>query len=229
VVALHGCGGLFTASEGRRGELNARHQAMADMLVAEGYAVLFPDSLTPRGEKELCTQRIGERTVGQVQRRADALAAIAWAAAQPWTPAQRVALLGWSHGGSTVLGTTDVRRADVAAQAVRPALAIAFYPGCTAALQAGYRPSTRLVLMLGEKDDWTAPGPCIELGRAAGAEVHVYAGSYHDFDNPVAKVRVRRDVPNGVHPGQGVHVGGNPKARAQAYGRLLQLLREAFK
>ncbi len=228
VVALHGCGGLFAAQGTRKGELNARHQGMADFLVAEGYAVVFPDSLTPRGEKELCTQRMGQRAVGQVHRRADALAAVAWAAAQPWTPGQRVALLGWSHGGSAVLGSTDARRADVTAQAVRPAVAVAFYPGCSAALQAGYRPSTRLVLMLGEKDDWTAPGPCVELGRAAKAEVNLYAGSYHDFDNPVGKVRLRHDVPNGVNPGQGVHVGANPQARAQSYGRLLQLLRETF-
>ncbi|MES2937827.1 MAG: dienelactone hydrolase family protein [Pseudomonadota bacterium] len=228
VVALHGCGGLFAVQGARKGELNARHQGMADLLVAEGYAVVFPDSLTPRGEKELCTQRTGQRAVGQVHRRADALAAIAWAAAQPWTPSQRVALLGWSHGGSAVLGSTDARRGDVAAQGVRPAVAVAFYPGCSAALQAGYRPSTRLVLMLGEKDDWTAPGPCVELGRAANAEVNLYEGSYHDFDNPVGKVRLRHDVPNGVNPGQGVHVGANPQARAQSYGRLLQLLGEAF-
>ncbi len=73
VIALHGCGGLSATRGARRGLLNARHQAMADLLVAQGYSVVFPDSLTPRGESELCTQKIGTRKIDQIGRRADAL------------------------------------------------------------------------------------------------------------------------------------------------------------
>lgn len=229
VVALHGCGGLYATTGARRGQLNARHQAMADLLVSEGYAVLMPDSLTPRGESELCTQRIGQRRIDQTERRADALGALAWTAAQPGLDAGRVALLGWSHGGSAVLSATDASRGDVRSAPVTPALAVAFYPGCGAAARGGYRPSTRLVMMLGELDDWTPPGPCIELGRQVGAEVHVFPGAYHDFDNPAGRVRVRTDVPNGVRPGQGVHVGPDPQAREKAYARLLTLLREGLR
>ena len=229
VIALHGCGGLYATSGVRAGQLNARHQAMADLLVLQGYTAVFPDSLTPRGETELCTQKIGARRIDQTQRRADTLAALAWVAAQPWADPARIALLGWSHGGSAVLSASDATRADVQGAAVRPALAVAFYPGCSAALRAGYRPSAPLVLMLGEKDDWTPPGPCIELGKAVGAEVNIYADSYHDFDNPTGQVRLRSDVPNGLKPGHGVHVGPNPAARALAYARLQVLLQQAFK
>lgn len=229
VVALHGCGGLYASRGLRKGQLNARHQAMAELLVAEGYAAVFPDSLTPRGESELCTQKIGSRKIDQTERRADALAALAWVAAQPWVQPTRIAVLGWSHGGSAVLSATDAARADVRAQPVRPAVAIAFYPGCSAALKSGYRPSAPLVLMLGEKDDWTPPGPCIALGKAVGAEANVYPDSYHDFDNPAGAVRLRTDVPNGIHPGQGVHAGPNPVAREQAYARLREVLHQAFR
>ena len=229
VVALHGCGGLYATTGLRKGQLNARHQAMADLLVAEGYNAVFPDSLTPRGETELCTQKIGTRKIDQTQRRADVLGTLAWVATQPWAQAGRVALLGWSHGGSAVLSATDASRADVRGQAFKPALAVAFYPGCAAALKSGYKPSTPLVLMLGEKDDWTPPEPCVELGKVVGAEVNVFADSYHDFDNPVGQVRLRKDVPNGVNPGQGVHVGPNLAAREQAYTRLRLLLVQAFK
>ena len=107
-------------------------------------------------------------------------------------------------------------------------MAIAFYPGCSAAARVNYQPNAPLILMLGEKDDWTAPGPCIALGRAVGAEVNVFADSYHDFDNPVGVVRLRKDVPNGVNPGQGVHVGPNPVAREKADARMLEALRMAF-
>ena len=229
VVALHGCGGMYATKGLREGQLNARHQAMANLLLAEGYNAVFPDSFTPRGETQLCTQKIGSRKIDQTERRADALGTVAWVASQPWAQPNRIALLGWSHGGSAVLSATDSKRADVSGQAVKPVVAVAFYPGCAAAIRSGYKPSAPLVLMLGEKDDWTPPAPCIALGKDVGAEVNVYADSFHDFDNPVGEVRLRKDVPNGVNPGQGVHVGPNPVAREQAYARLKVLLAKALK
>ena len=229
VIALHGCGGLYATAGSRKGQLNARHQAMADLLVSEGYNAVFPDSLTPRGEIELCTQKIGSRKIDQTERRADVLGTLAWVATQPWAQPNRIALLGWSHGGSAVLSSTDATRSDVRNLAVKPAIAVAFYPGCAAATKSGYKPSAPLVLMLGEKDDWTPPAPCIALGKEVGAEVNLYADSYHDFDNPVGEVRLRKDVSNGVNPGQGVHVGANPVAREQAYARLKVVLAKALK
>ncbi|MEI8030469.1 MAG: dienelactone hydrolase family protein [Comamonadaceae bacterium] len=228
VVALHGCGGLYATSGARKGRLNARHQAMADLLLAQGYAVVFPDSLTPRGVTRLCTQKMADRSITQTERRRDALATMNWVAAQPWATPSKIALLGWSHGGSAVLAVTDRHNKEVAVQAVKASVAIAFYPGCSAARKTGYQPNTRLLMLLAAQDDWTPPGPCIELGQAVGAEVHVYPDSYHDFDNPVGAVTLRRDVPNGVNPGQGVHAGPNREAREQAYARVLEVLRVAF-
>jgi dienelactone hydrolase len=228
VLALHGCGGLYATVGTRQGQLNARHQGMADMLLAQGYAVLFPDSLSSRGLTQICTQKIGSRLITQTERRRDALAGMNWVAAQPWANSSRVALLGWSHGGSAVLSATDAKHVQVAAQSVKPRVAIAFYPGCSAARKAGYQPNTQLVMLLGALDDWTPPEPCVALGKEVRAEVHVYADSYHDFDNPVGVVKLRTDVPNGVHPGQGVHAGPNREAREQAYALVRQLLSAAF-
>ncbi|WP_394790592.1 dienelactone hydrolase family protein [Rhodoferax sp.] len=228
VIALHGCGGLYARGGAADGKLNERHQAMAEMLLQEGYAVLWPDSLTPRGVDQLCTQKIGQRSITQAERRRDALAALAWVAAQPWARPNAIALMGWSHGGSAVLAATDARQSEVAAQRQKFAAAIAFYPGCGAASKDGYQPNTALTLLLGEKDDWTPAAACITLGQAVGAEVHVYPDSYHDFDNPSGKVRLRRDVPNGLHPGQGVHAGRNPAAREEAYARVREELRQAL-
>lgn len=228
VVALHGCGGLYATSGARKGQLNARHQAMADLLLAQGYTVVFPDSLSPRGVSQLCRQKMGDRAITQTQRRHDALATLNWVTAQAWGQSSKIALLGWSHGGSAVLSATDAGRGEVSAQALKATVAIAFYPGCGATRKAGYRPNTRLVMLLGALDDWTPPGPCVELGKATGAEVHVYPDSYHDFDNPLGSVKLLPGIPNGVHPGQGVHAGPNPVAREQAYARVLELLRAAF-
>ena len=229
VVALHGCGGLYSSAGQPKDQLSGRHQAMAELLVANGYGVVFPDSLMPRGETELCTQKIGSQKISQTERRADALAALTWARRE--TGQAPIALLGWSHGGSAVLAATDATRADVREQAPQPVVAIAFYPGCGVPLKSNYRPTAPLVLMLmlGELDDWTPPGPCIALGKAVGAEVNLYPGSYHGFDSSFGEVRLRTDVPNGVNPGRGVHVGPNPAAREQAEFRLLEVLWTAMK
>lgn len=54
-------------------------------------------------------------------------------------------------------------------------------------------------------------------------EVVLYPGAHHGFDGE-GPVRLRRDVPNGVNRGQGVHVGGDPKARRESLLRLEQWL-----
>lgn len=56
---------------------------MAEMLVDEGYTVKYPDSMGPRGETEVCTEKLADRKVTRNHRRADALAAMGWVALSP--------------------------------------------------------------------------------------------------------------------------------------------------
>jgi dienelactone hydrolase len=225
MVLLHGCGGFLD----RRGQLAERYTEMAARLNALGVHVLITDSLGPRGERELCTQRTGTRRITQAQRRLDALGALVWLAARPGVDRQRLGLLGWSNGGSTVLAATNRRHAQVATASVQPSLAVAFYPGCEAELARGYEPSVPLLMLLGEADDWTPAAPCKALATAApGVQWQAFEGAYHGFDG-TGPVRLRKDVPNGVNPGQGVHVGGQPAARAAAHARLEAFLRDSWR
>ena len=66
VIALHGCGGMYSTAKSRRDDLSLRHQAMAELLVGEGYVVLFPDSFRSRGRDEICTIENRERTITQM-------------------------------------------------------------------------------------------------------------------------------------------------------------------
>lgn len=226
MLLLHGCGGVY----GRGTQPAERYRELAGRLNALGIHVLVTDSLTPRGESELCTQRIGSRKVTQVQRRHDVLGALQWLAGRTEVDRRRLGVLGWSHGGSAVLAATNLRHPEVAGAAVRPSLAVAFYPGCGAELQRGYEAVAPLLLLLGEADDWTPAAPCEELARHAGAvkaQFEVYAGAYHGFDGN-GRLRVRNDVPNGVRPGRGVHVGANPAARDASALRLARFLREEW-
>ena len=137
--------------------------------------------------------------------------------------------MGWSHGGSAVLGATNLNHPDVARAVVRPRLAVAFYPGCEADVRRGYRASTETLLMLGLADDWTPAAPCQTLAGEGPPRVSVLAweGAYHGFDD-TGPVRHRADVPNGVNPGQGVHRGGHPEARQASQQALVDALQRAL-
>ncbi len=225
VLLLHGCGGMLN----KHGQPSAKMREYAALLHQRGWHVLALDSLSARGGTELCTQRIGTRKVTQAERRRDALGALQWLAAQPQVDARRLALLGWSNGGSTVLATTNLAHALVRGADVQPRFAAAFYPGCEAESQRGYRPVSDTLLLVGQLDDWTAAEPCQRLAQDGPPRVTVltYEGAYHGFDGS-APLRLRSDVPNGVHPGQGVHVGGQPAARAASQAALVQALQAAF-
>lgn len=226
IVLFHGCGGMFNS----RGALTERMHDYSALLNAEGWHVLMLDSLTPRGVKELCTVETMKRSVDQSNRRQDALGALQWLVVQPGVDARRLVLLGWSHGGSTVLAASNVRHPLVAQSTVKPAAAIAFYPGCAVEQDRGYEGSAPLLLMVGEADDWTPARPCRDLAAQATSAVQfiAYPGAYHSFDGN-SLVRVRKEVPNGVNPGQGVTAGGQPEAREASRRALLTFLRERLK
>ena len=228
IVLMHGCGGPFDG----RGRLAERYTELAARLNAMGVHVLVTDSFTPRGQKQICTQPTGQRSITQQQRRRDALGALQWLAQQPGVDGTRLGLLGWSNGGSTVLAAINQRHPEVAASTLRPSLAVALYPGCEQESQRGFAPTAPLLMLLGELDDWTPPGPCKALAASVSASAppvqwEAYANAYHGFDS-TAPVRLRRDVPNGVNPGQGVHVGGEPAARAASALRLKQFLEQTW-
>lgn len=242
VVVLHGCGGLYATQGARKGLLAARHQAMADMLNAWGYHAVFPDSFTARGLPSICAIATGQRSVTMRERRRDVLASQAWVRSQAWVDPAKVALLGWSNGGSSVLAATDAGHDEVQSAGAPFATAIAFYPGCGASLKSGYRPNTALTLLLGQDDDWTPIAPCLELMDklqsapapfAQRVSHTVYPNALHGFDTPTGlrgeiPITQRSDVPSRLHSGRGVSVGANPAAREAANAQVRQVLEQAF-
>lgn len=228
VIALHGCGGLYSTANNPQEQLNARHAGMAKFITDHGYSIIFPDSFTTRGEISLCSQKFSSRRIKQSHRADDVDGVLSWLSEQSWVDQSKIALLGWSHGGSAVLRSTDANRHNVMNRRTQPDVAVAFYPGCSDALKDQYRPQVPLVMMLAELDDWTPPLPCIELANHSNSKFYLYPNSYHDFDNPVGNVKLRTDVPNGVNPGKGVHVGRNPVTGPQSWNQLLMVLQRRW-
>src|SRR3954454_13571497 len=98
VIALHGCGGLNGSSD----RLQPRYRDWAERLLKAGYAVLLPDSY---GSRELGPQcRVKERRVlARRERVADIVATRQWLTQQSWVAPDRVSLIGWGNGASSLL------------------------------------------------------------------------------------------------------------------------------
>jgi dienelactone hydrolase len=227
IVMLHGCGGAYA----RDGRLNARHRMWGELLAAQGYVVLMLDSFSARGIKELCTQPLAQRPLKEADRVGDAYAAQAYLRTRQDVRADAIGVLGWSHGGGVVLDTVARAPRELVTQGVIPfTAAVAFYPGCSARARHAdrFHPDAPLLVLMGEADDWTPAAPCRALAdaviaRGEAMQLVTYPETYHDFDNPGLKhAHVRHEVPNGVHPGQGVTTAPNPVAREDAKARVTQ-------
>jgi dienelactone hydrolase len=158
VVILHDCSGLGPRPSGAPARWSQE-------LVARGYVVVIPDSF--------------------------AYAALAHARALPFVDARRVGVMGGSHGGSTTLAAMAAPESEWEALARTKrggfAGAVALYPGCRAALGSWhadtgtYRAVAPLLILIGDKDDWTPAGPCVALARSSQptehpVEIVVYPG-----------------------------------------------------
>jgi dienelactone hydrolase len=228
VVALHGCNGPYDS----RGGLNELQRRYAADLNAAGLHVLVLDSFSARGVREICSLKSSRRPVTLADRRDDVGVALAWLAARPEVDASRLVLLGWSHGAQTVLAALDASDPAVQSRTVHPRAAVAFYPGCSAPHRNfDYRLQAPLLMLLGEKDDWTPVGACLDLHRRLSIhpprfELEVYPDSYHAFDSGSA-VRVRDNV--GSTASGTATVGANPAAREASRVRMLGFLAELLR
>ena len=220
IVLLHGCSGLWAANH----EPTPMYRNWAEMLRARGFVALHVDSFGPRGQKEICTQVDRPVRPGR-ERAADAKAALRWLASRPDVDPNRIHVMGWSNGGSTVLYAI---KGSVAPGEPRFRSAVAFYPGCRALTREPYRSSVPLLIEIGDADDWTPASYCrtlVEHAQGAPIDIDVYEGAHHAFDNIVGQVRERPNVSNANRPGgRGATVGPNPEARAKAVKRTLEYL-----
>jgi dienelactone hydrolase len=172
VILLHGCTGPVTAQT----------QDWVKTLNAWGFHAVALDSFGPRGATGSVVCQRPFSVVSPEQRGAEAHEVARWVTQQPWAT-QKVALVGFSHGGNAVLhavASRDVQR-NVGAPAA--AAAVAFYPGCGDGMHSD-KPAIPVQFHIGESDTWTAAGPCRDLARNWGTEIFTYPGAVHAFDIP---------------------------------------------
>ena len=224
VVALHACDGLGAGLAHGEAPIDPRYQEWGEHLKAAGFAVLFPDSFGSRGLTSQCGTR--QRAVRASRTRInDANAARHWLQAQPFVIADRVSLLGWSHGATTALYT--VRRHAGAARDKTPDFrsAVALYPNCQRSGTLAWSARIPTLILIGRADDWTLAATCEQMvagarGRSAGTQIMVYANAPHDFDRAGLALTERTDIANSANPNGRVHIGTNAAARADVFKRV---------
>ena len=172
LVLAHTCGGVSPQTE-----------VWGKLLASWGYVVVAPDSIAPRGEKSVCGRG---NVVNGNMRVADVAGAIDFLNAQPFVRKGEIGLIGHSHGGWTTVRAVQ-KNYGLAARGLKAA--VAYYPSC--APQFDRDVAVPLLIMIGDRDDWTLAENCRKL-QAAGftqpslVDVVYYPNAYHSFDSKAA-------------------------------------------
>ena len=176
------------------------------------------DSLRPRDIKSVCTWSGRDATDILERRIRDAYDAKQYLASLPFIDSKRVAVIGWSHGGATVVNL-------LLAEHQEPfKAAIALYPACRYSLAESNAP---LLILIGARDDWTPAERCVAkmpVGKGRhDLELQVYPNAYHAYDSPGPP----HDV-SGAH-GSSHHLEHDPVAEQDSIVRVREFLEKYLK
>jgi dienelactone hydrolase len=199
VILGHTCGGVdaLTDEWGKR-------------LASWGYLTLAPDSFGPRGLKSVCTNGSALTPNARV---ADVAGALDFLSVQPDVIKGRIAVIGQSHGGKLALRAVQ-KKFDLASRGLRGG--VAYYSNCV--VEQDRFIVLPLLLLEGEKDDWSSMANCHALQSAVPSpplQAIFYPSAMHGFDNTGAMST--RAVP--CSNGRTCHLGYDSQAASDAEAR----------
>jgi dienelactone hydrolase len=200
VVMMHGRAGAYSSAANGKYDastLSRRHQEWGRIWARQGYLALLVDGFGPRGyphgfprfSYDTRPEALNEVTV----RPLDAYGALAYLRTRRDVAGDRIALQGWSNGGSAALATMS--RTAPGINSPTPATgfraALVFYPACglKGQFNDGILPYAPVRVFQGSADEEVSPRHCAELvakSRALGGDIafHLYPDATHDFDDP---------------------------------------------
>jgi len=222
VVLLHGCHGVLPGT-----------REWGRWFAARGYVALVVDSWTPRRVGDYC---VPGPDIPSTERFDDAVGALRWLHGRAYVDRAHIGVVGWSHGGVfsvAVVNGPSLERAR-ARGVVLPEpgyrAAVGFYPGGCYSLvkEQVVRP---LLVLIGEADDWTPASECRAMvegmrSRGADAQIVLYPGAYHFFDDARWPRQYLSGVENREKPGGccGATVAYDAAAAADARHRVDEFL-----
>ncbi|RFB97831.1 hydrolase [Rhizobium leguminosarum bv. trifolii] len=168
VVVMHGCEGMRPSVK----------DLWPKRLVSWGYVVLVVDSFTTRNIQDTCRSTLPDRVF-------DAYGALNFLSKSSIVDIRRVALMGFSTGGTATLEATKIEGNEQLMEHKFRA-AVAYYPACAASQGDATVPT---LILSGDRDNWSPAEPCRKrLARigddAPPIEFNLYKGVYHNFDAP---------------------------------------------
>jgi dienelactone hydrolase len=203
IVLLHPCSGRLPPSI---------EQADAARYTAQGYAVLAVDSFGARGIADGCAG--GGASVDVVM---DAYGALMHLAGLPSIDPDRIALVGYSYGGSMALSAVAFDGPErLFDRQFR--VAVAYSPTCSDNLAVG----VPTLILTGDQDEWAPVRFCQRMmarrsGLGAALRLVVYPGAQHAFNLPLAPR---------LH--YGYRLEYNEAADRAAWSEMVAALRAAF-
>jgi dienelactone hydrolase len=164
VIIAHGCDGTS----------NKSYQDWLLEVSNWGYNGIMIDSFQPRGFPNVCYP--GPHVPPEI-RSYDIKNIVDYVKKQSWHNG-KIALIGFSHGGSTVLNFANNDRVSGIVAAV------AYYPSCRTSRfnfigRNWESPLIPVQVHFGSKDTWTPPEEC---GDMKNYETYTYKGATHAFD-----------------------------------------------
>jgi dienelactone hydrolase len=200
VVMMHGRAGAYSSLANGHYDattLSKRHQAWGHIWAQQGYLAILVDGFGPRGfphgfprfSYDTRPDALNEITV----RPLDAYGALAYLRTREDVVTDRVALQGWSNGGSATLATLS--RTAPGITSPTPATGfragLVFYPACglKGQFDQGILPYAPVRVFQGSADEEVSPRRCADLvnkSRALGGDIQyrLYPNATHDFDDP---------------------------------------------
>lgn len=174
VVLLHGIGG--------RGAWISRY---VETLHKAGIATFILESFSARGVVSIGRDH---GAVSEQAMMADAFAALRLLRSDPRIDADRIAVMGFSKGGSAALYAAfdNVARWYEPDPGLHFAAHIAFFPSCSAAIESPALTGAPVLMLLGGEDDYAPAKECAHLGRRTPQEREtiqytVYENAHHGF------------------------------------------------
>ena len=180
VVLMHGIGGLYNRAGERRIYFD-----YAEYLAKQGITVLMIDSHSNRGLS--VANQITATNVTVHTFVTDVYNGLEYLRKLPHINKNKIGLMGFSKGGLTTILATDTRYRDaVSADKANFAFHIPIYPGCQTFTKNPRLNGSPMLMLLGEKDNYTGLSGCYEIQKLIpNTEVVVLKDATHSWDEKI--------------------------------------------
>ncbi|WP_432470280.1 dienelactone hydrolase family protein [Amphritea sp. HPY] len=172
VIIAHGCFGV-----------EPNHHIWAQRLNDWGYVAIIVDSFSSRDVSTVCES---PNQVSPETRACDIYGAAAYLRKQSFVRPDKIAMIGFSHGGWSALYVAQDYLPEQAKEAPIQAV-VSYYPWCeSSSLKTTASP---LLILSGKADDWTPVKRCYDYidaqdrGYRNNISLKVFDKAYHGFDD----------------------------------------------